>query len=305
MIDLNYTGILATRLVKQDSRNIEFIKFTNWALANLSRGKILDKEKQSVAIFCFLKNIQHQTDLEILDEAILALSDLIDEEDIALLVETNILGKLHRISQNCTVSTLSSILEIVNNVSFSSAKGAIKSIFESGFVERIYEILNDDVVPAPIKKDCLWILSNLTVEDSSVISKVLNSQEKFKIINRYCNHQNNSIKSEALQVLCNITSKGNLEQKQFLVDNGIFKIFSFNLKDGGKVKDIKTILEALENILRDIFTMNESLEDYVHDLLEDSGVVDCLEDLLQHKNTEVYQLSLGVIESYFDIEEAF
>lgn len=303
MIEMNYTGLLASRINQIDNDKLEIIKFTNWALSNLCRGKVIDKARQSVAVFSFLKVVNYQNDMDILEEAILALADLVDEDDVKLIVETNILKKLYLISKNCTVSMLNSILEIINQVSYVSMPECSNAIIESGFVGRLYEILNDDIIPVILKKDCLWVISNLTVESSEVISKVVNSKERFEILSKFSQHENKNVKREAIQCLCNITNKGSLEQKQFLVDNGIFNMFSRNLTMDTKPKLISTILEALDNILSEILTLREDLEEYIFDLLEDSGLVDCLEDLLQHKESKIYKASLNIIESYLEIQE--
>lgn len=305
MIEKNYSGILAARLNKTANDETEIVKFTTWALANLNRGNVLNREMQTVAVFSFLKVILNQNDLEIVEEAIHALADLVDEDEVKLIVDSNILQKLQKISKSAPPALLSSIFEIVNQVSYSESQESSKAIIESGFVDRIYQVLNDDIIQVSIKKDCLWILSNLTVENSAIISQVVNTIEKFQIIARYCSHQNEGVKAEAIHTLCNITSKGNLEQKQFLIDNGIFKMFYSNLSMDTKVKTILTILEALDNILKDILTMREDLEDYVRDLMEDCGIVECLEALLEHQSSKVYQQSLDIIENYFDIEQAF
>lgn len=246
MIEMNYVGLLTARLNKQEKENIEIIRFTTWALSNLSRGKIFDKEREKLAIFAFLKVISYQKDLDILDEAIHALTDLVDEDDIKFMIDVNVPDRLLAISRNCSLSTLNSILEIINQISYGTDPDSAKSIINSGFVDRIYEILNDDVIPASMKRDCLWILSNLTVESSEVIERVLSTKERFEIIAKFCCHGNKDIMSEAIHALCNITNKGNLTQKQFLVDNGIFKMFYDNLKMDSGVKTILTVLEALE-----------------------------------------------------------
>jgi hypothetical protein len=87
-----------------------------------------------------------------------------------------------------------------------------------------------------------------------------------------------------------------------LIQNGIFEMFSKNLEFDTDVDVIKTIAEALGNLMA-VGEIGDPAENPLFDKAEECGIVDKLEELQLHPNPKVYRKISKLIETRFVIED--
>ena len=177
-------------------------------------------------------------------------------------------------------------------------------IIEHGFLPMLFNILSSETYSMAFKKEILWTLSNLTIGEVHQIRAVFQKVEWFNILMQLCRSTNSNIRKEAIWVICNATQNGGREEITSLVDNGVLNMLSFNLDLSSETDVIKTILEALDNILNlDEDQWNRQGFHPMQDQLESSGILERLEKLLEHPKLEIYKNTLTLIDNYFDVQQ--
>jgi importin subunit alpha-6/7 len=108
------------------------------------------------------------------------------------------------------------------------------------------------------------------------------------------------IRKEALWCLSNIATTGTTQQVQALVQLGAIEAFCFNLEEGlSDPSMIMVILNAIDKILQ---VSLETGMDYLRIVDEYNGI-DCIENLQEHPNDEVYNKAVYILENYFGGDE--
>lgn len=92
---LNFPQIISSKLLEND--DIAIAKYSNWALSNLCRGDVTHKcQRESVA--AFIKVLLTFRDEEILKEALLGITDLMDNSMINAFIEAGLIQKLSELA---------------------------------------------------------------------------------------------------------------------------------------------------------------------------------------------------------------
>lgn len=84
------------------------------------------------------------------------------------------------------------------------------------------------------------------------------------------------------------------------MENGFCQLLHRNLGMDSDSQILKTILEALSNILAE-GKSPESSHNVFQASLEVSGIINQLEELQLHPNEGVYDLVINIIEAYFEV----
>jgi hypothetical protein len=293
---------LSTKIINSDEW--EVIKYTTWALTNLVRGKSINKSKESYALVPLLKVIMNYDCEESILEALCGVNEIMQDVMVSTLIEAQVLPRLYTLANRGSTQCLFTICQILAHVSYGSFEES-NTIIEAGFLPLLFNVLKSKTHSAVFKKEVLWTISNLTVGELSQIKAVLSDIDRFNTLMAMCQHDNENVRKEAIWALCNVTSKGGRPEIDSLVQNGILAMFQFNLNNDSHSDVLKTILEALDNILDvDEDEWDRSNDHPLIDLIEDSGLMDTLENLLQHPETEVYNYAIKIIDNYFDVEDA-
>ena len=284
----------------------ELVKCTFWALCNVIRTNAVILPCQYLAINTLAKIILQSEDLEMLSDCLFALSDLTTPEIMTNLAELGLLPRLYRISKRGYRAIVPPIITMINYLSSSENPAMTTAIIQTGFVEFFFEILADESYQNKVKVDTLWILSNITVGLPEQIESVINHPKKLETILAFCNSQNVSLAKEATWTLCNVTRGGTESQKQALIEAGIFSMFRGRLLDPlSSEKVIRTILEALGNLLKGGVDMDSMSPNAYHIMVQESGLADALERLQVHENYTVYEAVLSIIDEYLETEDPF
>lgn len=300
LIQMDVIQILSSKL--ENTEDFDIISFTTWALTNLIRGKSVDKQKEKRAMVPLLKVIVEIDAEETLYQALIGANDIMNETMIDLMIEAKIPERLYVIAQRNVTSQLYAICQILSHISYGSYNQSNK-IIECGFLPILFNILKNNVYSAPFKKEVLWTLSNLTIGEPDQIRAVLSDIDRFNTLMALCKHDNNTVRREAIWTICNVTNSGTKAEIQSLIDNGVLAMFDYNLTMDQDEKILKTILEALDNILDIDKDWDRSQDHPLYDLMEENHLLDKLEELLEHPQKDVYDFAIKLIDNYFDVED--
>ncbi len=88
-----------------------------------------------------------------------------------------------------------------------------------------------------------------------------------------------------------------------IIERGILKIFSDNLDVNSDTGIIKTIIEALSHVLSHGKSNQPGAPNAFQAQCEVTGIVDKLEQLQLHPSRTVYEVTIALIETYFDVHD--
>lgn len=87
------------------------------------------------------------------------------------------------------------------------------------------------------------------------------------------------------------------------MENGFCQLLHRNLGMDSDSQILKTILEALSNILVEGKNPESNKPNLFQASLEVSGIITQLEELQLHPSEGVYDLVIGIIEAHFDVQD--
>jgi len=155
-----------------------------------------------------------------------------------------------------------------------------------------------------MRKETCWILSNLAAGTQSQVEEIIKCN-MLPILKNMIEYDDEEIRKEAVWAICNLTSTENKELAELIIKQGIIeavcKSLSFN-----DPKIIAVSLEGLGNILNygKVF-FNDQEHNPIVTRLEQLGMFDKLEELQYHPVEIVYEKTLKLLESYFNVENKF
>jgi importin subunit alpha-1 len=90
-----------------------------------------------------------------------------------------------------------------------------------------------------------------------------------------------------------------------MVGNGLILLFNDLLRLDQKDEILLTVLEAFKFVLdKAEYNIETDQNPYV-EIVFNIGMVDKLELMQEHQNSKIYDLSVSVIQSHFDLEDDF
>jgi len=150
-----------------------------------------------------------------------------------------------------------------------------------------------------IKKECAWIVSNITAGNQAQIESVINNGLIGPLID-ILTHGDAKSQKEAAWAVSNLTCGGSIQQKSVLVQAGVLRPLT-NMLLCNDAKIVGVVLDAFKNILRAADDLGH--RESICNSLEEFDFLDCLEKLQEHQNEEIYQASLEIIETYWGTED--
>lgn len=283
------------------TNDTEILKYTNWALCNLVTGTSKHLKKR-VAITALIKIINTQHDLDMIAESLRALLDLTDESIIQLLIDSKVVNRLFELIQTPFKSVLFTILQLLSFVT-NGTDSQTQTIIDCGGVEVIFRLLEDASLEIICRRECLWIISNILVGTFDQMKFIFNNNRWVDIIFAHCSHDNYKVKREAIWSICNSTKNADANHIALIIEKGIFNIFYVNLDPNNENSILKTILEALNHILRWGTPETPNTPNKFQAHLETSGLLDRIESLQLHPNLQVYQNTSSLIEQFFLVHD--
>ena len=109
------------------------------------------------------------------------------------------------------------------------------------------------------------------------------------------------IKKEAIWAVCNLSSVNNDKYMEQILNQGILRIICECLKMDD-AKFLAVCLEAFGNLLAYGKKKNPSGPNFIVSEVEKMGMLDLLEKLQYHPVEIVYDKTLKILETYFEVE---
>ncbi|XP_056165373.1 importin subunit alpha-4-like isoform X2 [Syzygium oleosum] len=178
----------------------------------------------------------------------------------------------------------------------------IQFVIEAGVCPRLLELL---VHPSPkVLVPTLQALGNIVSGNDAQTQAVMEANIIPPVVS-LLQHAEFEIKKEAAWAISNAISGGSHEQIQYLVSQGCIKLLC-DLLICSDPQIIMVCLDGVESILesgetnkeRGIFQVNVYLR-----MIDECEGLDKIEDLQSHKNNEVYEQAVKILEKYCNKEE--
>lgn len=218
LIEYGVISPLVTRMLQ--SSDLKTLKQTTWALANICRGKNNSTSLVQSAAPAFIKVILLSSDIEILNDALMGLSDICNESIVSTICSTPLLAKLKEISKVKVRAILIPLLRILAYVT-NGDDVETQKVIDNGFVQFFYELLQDPLQDKRVQKEVLWIISNLTIGTAEQIYRTLIENNYYDVLVQFANHNHPELKKEAVWALCNSSKNATKDQIMFMVDKGL------------------------------------------------------------------------------------
>jgi hypothetical protein len=197
---------------------------------------------------------------------------------------------------------ISAIHKIIGNITNGDDFDTDK-IIDQGYLKDLCIMLcvDDDMC----KREICWILSNIAAGTENQIGSLLNEPNLFDNLVNLLYKSKKEIQREALWVICNMTKNCNKNQLNYLIQNNIFSVFKSFLGLDQDMKMVVLILEAIPNMLSRSIDDNspKDIQSPLIDVMYDCGIADIISELQRHENDIVYEKSLHILETYFELEE--
>ena len=284
-----------------------------WSLSNMCRGKPLpDFEATKICVpelARVLKYYQVGHNLEekhkdVLVDAAWALSYLSDgnEDRIQAVLDTGCVPVLmqhldNSFNQREPKHIVTPVVRVLGNF-VSGSDSQTQAVIDGGMIERAQQLLRNP--RKNVRKETCWLLSNIAAGTQSQITSLFQFPSLLQNIVQLAEKAEWEVRKEALWVLSNIATGGQPEHVEGITELGAIRAVVSMLT----VPDSKVIIVALD-ALTAILKVGENLNNnqaYVV-LVEEANGVESLEELQEHKNDEVYQKTIGIIEQFFAVED--
>jgi len=296
-------NVLQPIIQSLESTKTAILRNATWAISNLCRGKPQPEWEfisDAVPVLC---KLVYSSDEDVLTDACWALSYLSDgpNERIQSVLDTGICRRIVELLLHPSPSVQTPALRTIGNV-------------VTGDDHQTQHALNCKVVPSllallnsskkGIRKEACWTISNITAGNRNQIQLVFDAQVVPKLVS-LVKGSDFEIKKEAAWALSNSTSGGSAQQIQYLVKEGLLEPMC-ELLTSADTRLVLVALECLDNILRSGESVKAKTKASVNPFcqpVESCGGLDNIEKLQQHKNEEIYQKSIAMLEAYFAAQE--
>jgi len=153
----------------------------------VASGKKVDNK--ILATTAFIKVIMTQDDLEVLSDALSALTELMENSLIQNLIQAGLVPRLIKIAERKYKAILYPLLQILSYIS-NGTDYQTQEILDRGGLRLIFDLLSDPTVDMICRKECLWIVSNVLVGTFDQVRFVFSNPDWAQILMKYCEDPN-------------------------------------------------------------------------------------------------------------------
>jgi hypothetical protein len=293
-------GALASMLANaQQPSSPTMLRTITWALSNLCRGKPAPAPDSIYPCLPMLVQLMRSDDEEVLADAAWAVSYLSDgcNEKIDTCLQAGVLPEIIRLMSHPSSKVVVPALRNLGNI-VSGTQAQTQAVLDSRGLQVLLPLLQKHN-SAGIKKEACWALSNIAAGTKEQVSTLLSAPHALSSIIDQLQSAPHDVKKEAAWTIANIASSGTPAHTQQLAAEGAVAPLC-EMLGMGDARVVKVVLEALEMMLQ-LDAANGSNEFTVH--IDEVGGLDKIEALQQHENTDIYEMAVRLIETYYGSED--
>ena len=291
------------QVVTTPSDKVSLMRNAVWALSNLCRGKPqVDLEHIRIAIPVIVSLLSNE-DEEIIVDAAWAVSYISDgpNDRIQMILESGAVPVIVQLLAANSILSIPAIRMTGNIVTGNDQQTQV--IINAGCLSPMHLLLVNP--KRTIRKETCWTLSNITAGNKDQIQDVINAG-LFPTLLSCTKAAEFEVRKEAVWAIANATSGGTSEQIRYLVSiHAIQHLCLLLVLYDPKI--VAVALEALENILQvgeEDKVVSVTNKNSFAEIVIECGGYDTIETLQNHNHSDVYQHSLNLLQSYFDMEDS-
>uniref|UniRef100_A0A7E4ZUJ3 Importin subunit alpha n=1 Tax=Panagrellus redivivus TaxID=6233 RepID=A0A7E4ZUJ3_PANRE len=281
--------------------SISFARTLAWIASNLSRHKdpqiSLDLVSQVLPAIKYLLMCKDET---VRQDTCWALSYLTDcgDAQLHLIMKYPLLDEVRALLQTGSNNMMAPAVRVFGN--FVSGNDKItQTIIDTGILgDELPQILNHASVS--VVKEACWLLSNILAGTENQIKAVIDANVMPMVL-QHLRHGDFKVQSEAAWAVGNLCHSGNAHQVYYLVELDFWEcvVPVLNIRH---VEFLQNVLHSCRAVLNAISVSHpERLEEHKQ-RFEELGGVDFVEDLQNHTDNRIYELSYDIISGFFQDE---
>uniref|UniRef100_A0A7N0VL03 Importin subunit alpha n=1 Tax=Kalanchoe fedtschenkoi TaxID=63787 RepID=A0A7N0VL03_KALFE len=280
---------------------LSMLRNATWTLSNFCRGKPQPPFDQVKPALPALERLIHSNDEEVLTDACWALSYLSDgtNDKIQAVIESGVVPRLIELLLHPAPTVLIPALRTIGNL-VTGDDVQTQFVIDHQALGCLLPLLTGSYKKS-IKKEACWTISNITAGNKDQIQAVIEAGIFGPLIHLLQTAEF-EIKKEAAWAISNATSGGSSEQIRFLVSQGCIKPLC-ELLVCPDARIVTVCLEGLENILKvgeaDKEQGGTGGVNLYAQMIDEAEGLDKIENLQSHDNTEIYEKSVKILETYW------
>jgi len=290
-------GVLQPLLsvIGRSNVNKAVVKQGIWAISNLCRGRPLPRrEYVNSAIPTLCRALHSQTDIDIISDAIWALSYLLRDGDFGIrnievaVKNENVIPALISVIGSDFQSVLVPCLRTFANICCGEDAYIDAMVEHPKFLKRMFSLLNN--TKKSVRKETLWVLSNIVAGSPQNISRIFESAPFVEKLISCIKNDVDDIKTEALFVFSNTFRHENIDNFLTLWDAKVLDCYLLMLQTPIDTTTTRVIVEGIYHMLKvggKLANEKNSEENIVLVGLEKEGVLDKFDMLQDHVDESV------------------
>jgi HEAT repeat protein len=270
-----------------------------WSVSNLFRGKPPPPFELVIQALPIVSQLIYSTDAEVATDATWALSYISDgsSQQIGAVIQTGCVPKLVQMlgQEELVQPALRALGNIVTGTDEQT-----EVALQAGCLEPMQLLATNP--KKIIRKETMWMLSNITAGNNRQIAQVIDKQLIPRAMELLASGDWD-VKKEATWVLANAVVGGTPEQVMYLVQQGAVQGLCgvLEVNDSGVVE---TVLDSLEAILKvGKSHPDERTLQHLCNLVEQCDGLTKLESLQDDANEGIYNRAVRILQTYFGAEE--
>jgi len=288
---------LADKLFLNYQTNLHRIRNIAWTCTNLCRNRYPPTEMRYIEyILPLINKLMHIPDNQVVADALWGLSYVTDcpVDRVNRVIELNMHVILINMLASCESNTKELVLPALRSLGniASGSDEQTQVIVDCNFAAALSLVVQKKFDVNNLNKELCWVISNLLAGSPAQIKKVIDCNLLPWVINQ-CNFADFRVRKEAVWALTNLINSGNASQTTLTLNSGGVEALCSMLDCPDA-----TICETAMNGLHSLCS-KESLRRTAVLKIEECGGLDKIEQLQQHENENVYQMSFCLIDRFF------
>jgi importin subunit alpha-6/7 len=272
-----------------------------WSVSNLCRGRPNPSmELVEMSIPSLVRVIRQEgVPMEALVDAVWSLAYLSDGSDdrIQKVMDSGVTPQLVALLEDSTSPVLIPAVRCLGNF-VTGNELQTQAVIDAGILKHLRSILSS--ARKVVRKEGCWLASNIAAGTQEQIDRLLRQGSVMRSIVDNALNGSWETRKEAIWAICNVCTTGtDLHVKGMMACDGLRALT--NVIEPAKT-DAKLLLNVLDAIFYVLRVGERTSTDY-GEMLEELDGVQIIENLQDHKNLDVYEKAVSIVETFFGGEE--